>query len=131
MNATNLQTNVTLNCDVQNNILSPISEDDVLWYKLSSDTLSQFPPDGTSCGQVLDSGSGSGIRSGYGIRSGSGTELLPRNEFNITGDIVANGSFSLTIAPIQFGDEGYYVCVIRSAESEQECFSNYATVVGE
>ena len=43
---------------------------------------------------------------------------------------MANGSNSLVFNPVQFGDEGYYVCVIQLG-SEQQCFSNYVTVVGE
>lgn len=43
---------------------------------------------------------------------------------------MANGSNSLVFNPVQFGDEGYYVCVVQLG-TEQQCFSNYVTVVGE
>ena len=43
---------------------------------------------------------------------------------------MANGSNSLVFNPVQFGDEGYYICVIQLG-SEQQCFSNYVSVVGE
>ena len=119
MNAVHLQDSVTFNCDVQ--AVISITQDDIFWYKLDREVLSQLPPNGTSCGELFMSGSGSGSTT---------REAGARREFNITGDIVANGNYSFTLDPIQFGDEGYYACVVQSG-SEQKCFSNYVTVVGE
>lgn len=119
MTAIASQRNITLNCEVQ---VPSVNEEDVFWYKLNSDILPQFPPGGASCGELLTPGSGSG--------SGDVGLNIPRNEFNITGEVVANGSYSLTFDPIQFGDEGYYVCVVQSG-SEQQCFSDHVTVAGE
>lgn len=92
-----------------------------MWYKLGGDILSQFPPNGTSCSHPQSPGSGSGSDI---------PGLGPRNDFNITGEVMANGSNFLLFNPVQFGDEGYYICVIQLG-SEQQCFSSYVTVVGE
>ena len=98
-----LRDDVFLKCDISSVF------DSIVWYKVSSDFLSQLPSDGTECNQTLTSGGGSNV--------------------NITGDIVENGNV-YDISPVQFGDEGYYVCVVQTG-GEQACFSNYVTVTGE
>ena len=114
MNVVAGEDNATLNCDVA------LEEDDVAWYKLTEDGLVSFPPSGTSC-EVSGSGSGSG---------GSLGDFFAEDQFNVTGEIVASGNYSLTFAPVVFGDEGYYACVVQSG-GQQRCFSNYVTVTGE
>ena len=104
----------TLNCDVA------LEEENVVWYKLTADSLVSFPRSGTSC-EVSGSGSGSGEPLG---------DLFAGDQFNVTGEIVANGNFSLTFAPVMFDDEGYYACVVMSG-GRQRCFSDYVTVTGE
>ena len=109
---------VSLNCDITSVF------DNIVWYKVSSDLLSQLPANGTECDQTLISGSGSG--------SGHNTSpLLPTNDItvNITGVIVGNGN-DYNLSPVEFGDEGYYVCVVQTG-GEQACFSNYVTITGE
>lgn len=121
MVAVALRDDVSLNCDISSVF------DSIIWYKVSSDLLSQLPTDGTECDQTLTSGGGSG--SGQNIFQ-LGTPV-PVNDsmVNITGDIVGNGS-DYNLRPVRFGDEGYYVCVVQSG-GEQACFSNYVTVTGE
>ena len=112
---------ISLNCDISSVF------DSIVWYKVNSDLLSRLPTDGTECDQTLTSGDG----------SGSGQDLfllgtpVPTNDnimVNITGDIVGSGNV-YNLGPVQFGDEGYYVCVVQTG-GEQACFSNYATVTG-
>ena len=112
---------VSLNCDITSVF------DNIVWYKVSGDILSQLPANGTECDQTLISGSGSG--SGHNI-SPLNTPL-PTNYsmINITGVIVGNGS-DYNLSPVEFGDEGYYVCVVQTG-GEQACFSNYVTITGE
>ena len=117
-----LRDNISLNCDVSSVF------DSIVWYKVSSDLLFRLPADGTECGRTL-------IPSGNGSGSGQDVFLLgtpvPTNDnmINITGDIVGNGSV-YNLSPVQFGDEGYYVCVVQTG-GEQACFSNYVAVTGE
>ena len=87
----------------------------------------QLPPDGTECDQTLMSGSGSG--SSQNIQSGAPMPTNDNTVVNITGDVVATGNV-YSLIPVQFGDEGYYVCVVETGH-EQACFSNYVTVTGE
>jgi hypothetical protein len=110
---------VSLKCEISSAFYS------IVWYKVSSDLLPQLPADGTECDQTLTSGDGSG----QNIFS-LGTPV-PINDsiINITGDIVGNGSH-YNISLVQFGDEGYYVCVVQTV-GEQACFSNYVTITGE
>ena len=77
-----LRDDISLNCDISSVF------DSIVWYKVSSDLLSQLPSDGTECNQTLTSGGGSNV--------------------NIAGDIIGNGSV-YDISPVQIGDEGYYV----------------------
>jgi hypothetical protein len=107
---------VSLNCDISG------AFDSIVWYKVSSDLLSQLLADGTEC---VTSGGGSD----QNIFS-LGTPV-PINDsiINITGDIVGNGS-DYNISLVQFGDEGYYVCVVQTG-GEQACYSNYVTITGE
>lgn len=121
MAAVALRDDVSLNCDTSSVF------DRIVWYKVSSDLLSQLPADGTECDQTLTSGGGSG--SGQNIFQLGTPVPINDSMVNITGDIVGNGS-DYNLRPVQFGDEGYYICVVQ-AGGEQACFSNYVTVTGE
>ena len=103
--------NANLTCDIDL-AQSGVVDGAIVWYRVSNDLLAQLPPDGVDCG-------------------GTTTPIPSNNSMvNITGGIVANGS-TYELIPVQFGDEGYYVCVIRSRDEQQLCFSNYVTVTGE
>ena len=123
MTAEALRSDVYLNCDISS------AFDNIVWYKVSNDLLSQLPAEGTECDRTLTSGGGSGSGQ-YNNIFPLGTPV-PTNDsmINITGDIVGNGS-DYNLTPVQFGDEGYYVCVVQTG-GEQACFSNYVTVSGE
>ena len=118
MNVVANQDNFTLDCNVD--AIASVTNEDVVWYQLDREGLASFPQDGTIC---ETSGSGGGSGAGIG-------DLFGGEQFNVTGKIVANGTFSLTFDPVEFGDEGYYACVVLSG-GEQRCFSNYVTVTGE
>ena len=112
---------VSLNCDITS------AFDNIVWYKVSSDLLSQLPANGTECDQTLISGSGSG--SGHNIPPSSTPLTTNDSIVHITGIIVGNGN-DYNLSPVEFGDEGYYVCVVQTG-GEQACFSNYVTITGE
>ena len=116
-----LQDAVSLNCDTTS------AFDNIVWYKVSSDLLSQLPADGTECDQTLISGGGSG--SGQNIFPLGTPVPINDSMVNITGVIVGNGN-DYNLSPVKFGDEGYYVCVVQTG-GEQACFSNYVTITGE
>lgn len=118
-----LRDDVSLNCDINS------AFDSIVWYKVSSDLLSQLPADGTECDQMLISGDGSGSGSGPNIFQLNTPVPRSDNMVNIVGDIVGNGS-DYNLSPVQFGDEGYYVCVVQTG-GEQACFSNYVSITGE
>ena len=116
--ATTGQGPFTVNC----NAASFATEDQIQWIKLNIADFEQFKMASSTECEASESGSGNVIVPDDG--SGNSAPMLP--------SFLANGTFSmgsiLTFNSVNFGDEGYYVCVVTLPTSV--CYSNNFTLTG-
>ena len=123
------------------------TEDQIQWIKLNSADFEAFQmASSTECVSEISSGGGSGdgdegsigsalgpsSRSGNMLGSGSGSvtnstasPMLP--SFLANGSLVTIGS-NLTFSSTNFGDEGYYVCVVSLPD--RICYSKNFSLTG-
>ena len=132
--ATTGQGPFTVNCSAA----SFATEDQIRWIKLNIADFEQFRmANSTEC-EVSGSGSGNVMGSGSGsFRSSESEDVLVPDEGSgnsapMLPSFLANGTFSmgsiLTFNSVNFGDEGYYVCVVTLPTSV--CYSHNFTLTG-
>ncbi len=128
---------LTVSC----NTGSLTTEDQIQWIKLNSADLEAFQmASSTECVSAMSSGSGDGdkgiLSSGSGsmLGSGSGSGSVTNStasptlpSFLANGSVVTMGS-SLTFNSTNFGDEGYYVCVVSLPD--RICYSENFNLTG-